>query len=106
MKQKLIFLALTAVVLGSINSYAVTYGPRVTDDKTEQVAVDAKKEVKKSAAKITRTQAHPRAEIKKSSCKLSMEKAVVDTTSFHKAKLAGNKTKICIDSIKTKKTRQ
>ena len=100
MKQKLMSIALTAVVLGSFNSYAATSESAAADDKTEQIAVDTKKEVKKTGAKIIRTQANPKAGIKKSSCKLSKEKAVVDTTVFHRAKPAGNKTKIYFDSIK------
>lgn len=102
MKQKLISLALTAFVLGSINTYAATSESATADDKTEQVSANAKKEVKKTVAKITRSKAHTKAGIKKSTCKLSMEKAVADTTGFHRGKPEGIKTRICIDSIKTK----
>ena len=71
-------IALTAVVLGSFNSYAATSESAAADDMTEQIAVDTKKEVKKTGAKIIRTQANPKARIKKSSCKLSKEKAFIE----------------------------
>ena len=43
MKQKLMSIALTAVVLGSFNSYAATSESAAADDMTEQIAVDTKK---------------------------------------------------------------